>query len=267
MNIDEAVALAREAVEKAAEISLEHFRRGVKVRAKADASVVTDADLASEEAILALIESRDPGVNILAEESGIQDRGHARRWIVDPIDGTRGFSRGGELWGPLVALEDAGEIVVGAMALPARGEVYWAGRGKGAFKNGQPLSVSGIRDWSQATLSLGEITRLLAPRHREGVTKLASSAVSTRGLGDLAGVTLVLNGLAEAWVECGVKPWDLAPSKILVEEAGGRWTTFEGDEDLTHGHAIASNGHVHDHVLSTLSARDGSPASPPDRGP
>ncbi|MEL6188725.1 MAG: inositol monophosphatase [Myxococcota bacterium] len=252
MSIEDALSLAREAVEKAGDIALDHFRRGVEVRAKADASVVTDADLAAEKAILDLIEDRDPGVNILAEESGIHDRGHARRWIVDPIDGTRGFTRGGELWGPLVALEEGGEIIVGAMALPVRGEIYWAARGKGAFKNGQPLRVSDVRTWSQATLSLGEATRLLRPPHREGVLALSDGAVSTRGLGDLAGVTMVVNGWAEAWIEAGVKPWDLAPSRILVEEAGGRWTTFAGDTDLTRGTAIGSNGHVHDHVLAAM---------------
>lgn len=252
MSYDAALELAREAVEAAAQVSLEHFRRGVEVRHKADASVVTDADLASEQAILALLEARDPGTSILAEESGIHDRGHERRWIVDPIDGTRGFSRGGELWGPLVALEEQGEIVVGAMALPVRGEMYWAARGTGAFKNGERLQVSEISGWASSTLSLGEASRLLREPYRDAVNELAATSVSARGLGDLAGVTLVLNGWAEAWIECGVKPWDLAPSKILVEEAGGRWTTFDGDFDLTRGTAIGSNGRVHEHVLRTL---------------
>lgn len=243
---------AQEAVAAAAQVALDAFRRGVTAREKADSSVVTEADLAAERAILEILEARDPGVTILAEESGIHAHPGDRRWIVDPIDGTRGFSRGGEFWGPLVALEDKGDIVVGAMALPVRGETYWASKGGGAFKNGVRLAVSQVDDWSRATVSLGETTRLVRPPHGPAVLDLVASAASTRSLGDLAGVALVLDGLAEVWLECGVKPWDLAPSKILIEEAGGRWTTFTGGHGLLEGTAIASNGLLHDVALERL---------------
>lgn len=249
---EEDLKVAKQAVETAGKIALGYYKEGVQVQIKADNSPVTEADLASEAAIIDIIKSHDPTSSIIAEESGLHDRSKDRRWIIDPIDGTRGFTRGGEYWGPLVALEEKGHIVVGAMMLPVRSEVYWASKGGGAYKNGIPLRVSQIDNWSEATLSLGETARLVRPPIGEGVTKLASTSASTRGLGDLAGVTLVLNGLAEAWIEVGVKPWDLAPTKILVEEAGGQWTTFEGDSDLSRGNAIGSNGHLHQHVLDTL---------------
>jgi histidinol-phosphatase len=253
-DIEAALDTARAAVEAAGRIALEHFERGVTAQHKADRSIVTEADVAAEKAILALLEARDPDATVLAEESGIHDRASARRWIVDPIDGTRGFARGGELWGPLVALEAQGEIVAGAMAMPVRGRTYWAAKDLGAWRDGHRLRVSAVDAWSEATLSLGETTRLLAAPYGEAVTALATTAASTRCFGDLAGAALVLDGLAEVWIECGVKPWDLAPSKILIEEAGGRWTTFGGGADLTEGTAIGSNGRLHDRALGLLRA-------------
>ena len=251
---ERALGIARAAVEAAAQVAREHFERGLDVSMKADRTPVTDADLAAEKAILAIIEKEDPGVSILAEESGLHQKAPDRRWIVDPIDGTRGFSRGGEFWGPLVALEEDGEVVVGAMALPARKEIYWACKGGGAFKDGTRLQVSQVDQWPEATLSLGEATRLVKGAHGPAVVELMSTAVSTRCFGDLAGAALVLQGLAEVWLEVGVKPWDVAPSKILIEEAGGRWTTFSGGSDLADGCAIGSNGRLHDHALERIAA-------------
>lgn len=233
---------------------MEHFRAGVEVRRKADRSPVTDADLAAERAILDLLAEHDPDTAILAEESGALGTASGRRWIVDPIDGTRGFTRGGEYWGPLVALEEDGQIVAGALGLPVRDEVYWAYRGGGAWKNGERLRVSGIDRLEESTLSLGETTRLLRAPHGAAVRELIESVASTRGFGDLAAVCLVLEGKAELYLECGVKPWDLAPARILLEEAGGRFTTFHGDTDLERGTAIGSNARLHDEALQRLGA-------------
>ena len=249
---EHALETAKQAAKAAGEVALKHFHEGVTVQQKPDTSPVTEADLAAEATILEILKERDPAASVLAEESGIHDRSSERRWIVDPIDGTRGFARGGEFWGPLVALEEEGVIVAAAFGLPVRNELYWASIGGGAYKNEHKLQVSSISNWSEATLSLGETTRLVRPPHGPGVIQLASTAASTRGLGDLAGVTLVLNGLAEAWLECGVKPWDLAPSRLLVEEAGGRWTTFTGQDNLIEGTAVGSNGWVHDQILQHL---------------
>lgn len=252
MSPEQAASVAREAVEAAARVALEHFRTGVEVRTKADHSPVTVADLESERTILQLLGERDPGTPVLAEESGLVGEPDHRRWIVDPIDGTRGFARGGEYWGPLVAYEADGEVLAGALALPARGEVYWAARGHGAFKDGAQLRVSAVDRLGDATLSLGETTRLLRAPHGPAVRDLIDQVASTRGFGDLAAVTLVLEGRAELYLECGVKPWDLAPARILLEEAGGRFTTFAGDHDLMRGDAIGSNGRLHDEALGRL---------------
>jgi histidinol-phosphatase len=184
----------------------------------------------------------------------------ATRWIVDPIDGTKGFTRGGAFWGPLVACEHEGAVVAGAMALPALGETYWAARGRGCWLrtgDGEPARcrVSGISAWEDATLSLGEPHVLLRPPLLERIVPLTLGAQVARCHGDLAGCAMVLRGQAEAWIEAGVQLWDLGPLPILVEEAGGRFTDLDGNATIATGSCVASNGRVHDLVLRALAGR------------
>ncbi|TKD00562.1 inositol monophosphatase family protein [Polyangium fumosum] len=258
IDLQEAGATARAAVEAAAAASLVHFRRGVRVETKPDRTLVTAADRDAEAAIFGVIRARFPDHALLGEETGAHEGADAEaRWIVDPLDGTRGFTRGGSFWGPLVALEHRGVVVAGAMALPALGETYWAARGLGAFRRvgeepPERLAVSGITDLADATLSLGEPRCLLAPPLGERVTRLALSAAQARCYGDLAGCALVLTGRAEAWIEAGVQIWDIAALAVLVEEAGGRFTDFEGRPTVASGHCVASNGILHERVLAAL---------------
>jgi histidinol-phosphatase len=135
--------------------------------------------------------------------------------------------------------------------------VYWAARGLGAWMrtgDGEPvrLQVSGIREWADATLSFGEPHVLFRAPLLERVADLATTASTARCYGDLAGCALVLRGQAEAWVEAGVQLWDLGPLPVLIEEAGGRFTDLAGSPTLGSGSCVASNGHVHDHVLRAL---------------
>jgi histidinol-phosphatase len=254
VNIEQALEVAKRAVEAAAKVSLPHYQRGVVAERKLDRSPVTAADRESEAAILGIIKESFPTHAILAEESGVQSGDPRHRWIVDPLDGTRGFTRGGSFWGPLVGFEVDGQVVAGAMGMPVLGDVYWAAKGMGCWKNGSRLRVSSIGDWSEATLSVGELQHLLQPPYGEAIAKLIRTSASTRGYGDPAGCALVLLGRAEVWLESGVKTWDLAPMKILIEEAGGRFTAFDGSPSIETGTAIGSNGLVHDQVLATLRA-------------
>ncbi len=255
-----ALATARRAVEAASAASLAHFRRGVAVELKPDRTPVTIADRESEAAIAKVVREAFPGHGILGEETGASGDGAESRWIVDPIDGTRGFTRGGSFWGPLVALEHRGEILAGAMALPVLGETYWAARGLGAWlqrarEAPAPLRVSGISGWEEATLQLGEPRSLLIPELAEKVLRLSVTCAQARCYGDLAGCAMVLTGRAEAWIEAGVQIWDLAPLQILVEEAGGKFTDFAGNPTVKSGNAIASNGRLHGHALGVIAGR------------
>jgi histidinol-phosphatase len=245
-------AAARKAVEAASAVSLRYFRSGTAVETKTDGSPVTLADRDSEKAILEIVRAADPDASILAEESGAEAGAGAGRWIVDPLDGTRGFTRGGSFWGPMVAYERDGAILAGAIALPALGAVYWAGKGCGAWRGDDRLRVSERDRWNESTLSLGELSRLLSPPWRDAIVSLSARASSTRCYGDLAGGAMVLDGRAEVWIEAGVNEWDLAPLRILVEEAGGRFTDFDGGTDLAKGCAVATNGRLHDDVLAAL---------------
>jgi histidinol-phosphatase len=251
-DIERAMSVAKRAAEEAGRAALAYWNEGVTVEKKADRSPVTVADREAEAKIIATIRAELPEDAILTEESGVHEGNPRRRWIIDPLDGTRGFTRGGMFWGPLVAFELDGEVVAGAMVMPAMDLVYWAGRGFGAHRNGTKLSVSGVDDLGEATLSLGEMAHLMAEPHGPRIVDLIKTAASTRGYGDLAGCALVLDGKAEVWLEAGVKPWDIAATKVLIEEAGGRFTNFGGTKDLDPGTAIASNGRLHDAVLDRL---------------
>lgn len=258
IDLAKAMETARRAVEAASAASLAHFRRGVRVEVKPDRTPVTQADRDSEAAILGVVREAFPEHGFLGEETGTHaGAAAATRWIVDPLDGTKGFTRGRSFWGALVALEHEGRIVAGAMALPALGETYWAARGHGAWMragDGAParLAVSRIGAWQDATLSFGEPHVLFCPPMLERLAGLALSAQAARCYGDLAGCALVLQGKAEAWVEMGVQIWDLAPLQILIEEAGGTFTDLEGVATHASGSCVASNGLVHAHVLRSL---------------
>src|SRR5438552_1900804 len=211
-------------------------------------SPVTAADRAAEDEIIGVIRAAFPEHAILGEEGGARGTG-AVRWIVDPIDGTRGFARGGMMWGPMIALEVSGELVAGALALPALGRTYWAARGQGAWRDGERLAVSAIAALADATLSLGELRRLAT---HSGLQSLIAGAASTRCYGDLAGCALVLDGRAEAWIEGGVQPWDLAAPAILIREAGGVFTDWAGGPSFEAGFGIASNGRFHAELVSAV---------------
>ncbi len=259
LDLAKAMDVARRAVEAASAASLAHFRRGVRVERKPDRTPVTQADRDSEAAILAVVRDAFPDHAFLGEETGAHAGSAETRWIVDPLDGTKGFTRGRGFWGALVALEHEGRVVAGAMALPALGETYWAARGHGAWLRAgdaapERLRVSAIADWADATLSFGEPYELLRPPLLERVAALAIAAQTARCYGDLAGCALVLQGKAEAWVEAGVRIWDIAALRVLVEEAGGRFTDLDGRATHASGNCVASNGLVHDHVLRALSA-------------
>jgi histidinol-phosphatase len=252
LDLDLVLDVARRAATAGAAAALVHFRTDLVIETKPDRSPVTAADRAAEAAILETIRSTFPEHSILTEESGAHAGTPQTRWIVDPLDGTRGFSRGGTHWGPLVALEHRGEVLAGAMALPAAGTTYWAARGKGCHRDGVRQEVSKVADIRDATLMLGEVGALLAPPAGAGVADLVSRAASTRSFGDLAGVAALLEGRADVWLEAGVRIWDIAPVVILVEEAGGRFTDFDGHVSIEGGRAIATNGLLHDAVLAAL---------------
>jgi histidinol-phosphatase len=251
---DRALEAALDAARAAGAIALRYFRSDVHVMRKADRTPVTQADHEAERAIVDRLRPAFPDVGFLGEEFGAQGS-QSRRWIVDPIDGTKNFVRGIPYWATLLALEEDGEVTLGIVHSPATGELYWARRGRGAWVDGAPLRVSAVDDMAGAMLvhsSLNLLRPLDGGRCWDGFVRLVERTDRQRGFGDYFGYTFVLRGQAEIMLEADVKPWDVAPFKVLFEEAGGRFTDFAGQSTIHSGTALASNGRLHAEALATL---------------
>jgi len=234
-------------------VALAHFRRGVDVTLKADRSPVTIADRDAEQTILTSLARACPDHGILAEESGGSGPGR-RRFIVDPIDGTRNFARGIPYWAVLVAQEEDGVITAGVIHQPASGEVYTARRGRGAQLDGAPIHVSPVATLGEATVAHGTL-RILRRRGRwEGFERLVAATRSQRGFGDFLCYAWLAAGRVDVALGLNLKIWDVAAPKIIVEEAGGRLTDLDGHDSLTSGTALASNGRLHAAALKALAA-------------
>ena len=232
-HLDVAIAAAK----AAGEVILPYFRTALQIETKADQSPVTAADRAGEQVIVEMLRQHFPDYGVLGEEFGAQPGNIDARWIIDPIDGTQNFIRGIPFFGTLIGLEQAGEITAGVVYAPAQGDLLYAAKGLGAFANGERLDL------------------MLRDGYWEGLTRLAQATRRQRGFGDYFAYTFVCRGQAEVMLETNIKPWDVAPLKILVEEAGGRFSDFTGATTIYSGNAIVSNGHLHDAVLTLLGAQ------------
>lgn len=233
------------------EIALAHFRRGGEATLKADGSPVTAADREAEQAIAEILRAAFPGHGFLGEEAGA--RGPAqRRFIVDPIDGTRNFVRRIPLWATLLALEEQGQVTAGVVHQPVTGTLYTARLGRGAFLDGQRIRVSPVASLGEATLVHATLGVLRREGHWEAFLRLVDSTGLQRGFGDFLCYTLVAEGKGDIALAPGVKPWDLAALKILVEEAGGRFTDMTGVPTIYSGTALATNGRLHDLALDLI---------------
>jgi histidinol-phosphatase len=250
-DLDHALAVAVEAARAAGEVALKYYRTGFDVTLKADATPVTQADRGAEQAIREVLGRAFPEHGVLGEEFGAV--GDQRvRWIIDPIDGTKNFVRHVPVWATLIGLEEHGEIVAGVMHNPVTGELLSARRAGGAWLNGERLRVSAIATLREAALVHGGLKLLRQAGCWDGFVRLVDATERQRGFGDYMGYALVAEGKAEIYVETDLKPWDLAPCKIIVEEAGGRFTDLAGVPTIHSGHAFATNGFLHDAALALL---------------
>jgi histidinol-phosphatase len=248
---DRALDAAVDAARAAGEIALKYFRTTFDVTLKADQSPVTQADREAEQAIVDILTRAFPAYGMLGEELGSHGATETR-WIVDPIDGTRNFVRRIPMWATLIALEERGEITRGVVYVPPTGELYTARRGGGAYLNGERLHVSDIARLDEAFLVHAGLGLVRRAGYWDGLVRLFDATERQRGFGDYVGYTLIAAGKAEVYVELDLKPWDLAPCKLVVEEAGGCFTDFEGRPTIYTGTALASNGALHQAALELL---------------
>ncbi len=236
--VPDVVAAMIRAAEAAGEVAMKYYRGGFEVTIKADQTPVTQADREAEQAIKAILGRACPDHGFLGEEFG-EEGPKERRFIIDPIDGTKNFIRRVPIWAVLIGLEEAGEITAGVMLNPALGEMFWARRGDGAWSEGRRLRVSDYDRLDEATLLHSDL-------------HLMREAGFWDPLMRLDGYGLVAAGKAEIYVETDLKPWDAAPVKILVEEAGGRLTDFSGRPTIYGGSVLATNGRLHEQALALL---------------
>ena len=248
---DRALAAAMEAARAAGEIALGYYRTGFDVTLKADATPVTQADRGAEQAIREVLGRAFPDCGFLGEELGaVGDQ--RRRWIIDPIDGTRNFIRRVPVWATLIGLEEDGEVTVGVIHNPVTGELLAARRGGGAWRDGERVRVSSVDDLAEATLLHAGLRLLREAGCWDGFVRLVDATDRQRGFGDYLGYALVAEGKAEIYLETDLKAWDLAACQVIVEEAGGRFTDFAGAPTVHSGTALASNGRLHDAALALL---------------
>jgi len=239
--------LALELADISDAITLRSFRKSFAVRTKADRTPVSEVDEAVERAIRDRLSRERPEDSILGEEFG--GRGEsARRWIIDPIDATKNYIRGIPIFATLIALDGQ----VGVVSAPALHRRWWAVRGKGAICDGQPIHVSQIRNLAEAQIGYDSVTDFDAVGLGEKFLALLRRCGRARGYGDFWIHMMVAEGAIEIAAEPRVAWWDMAAVQIIVEEAGGRFSTLDGRPRADGGSAISSNGLLHDAVMAAL---------------
>jgi histidinol-phosphatase len=255
-ELEFAVRIAQEA----GVIALKYFNEGVEATYKQDDTPVTKADKEVEKLIRQALAETFPGDNILGEEegetAGNQDEPGRRKWIIDPIDGTYNYARRVPVFSTLLAFEHDGEIKAGVVSAPAMAEIYFAEKGRGAFRNGERIRVSTIEDVSRSQFEFGAPSRILKDGLWEGLGRIVEATYRQRAFGDYMGFAHVFDGRAEAHLELGLKVWDVAPMKVIIEEAGGMYADLEGGRDVYKGSCLVSNGLVHEEIMRLLLGED-----------
>ena len=253
------LALALLVADRADAITMDRFNaRDLVVETKPDLTPVSDADKAVERMIRDLVAERRPGDGVLGEEYPELVGDGGRRWIVDPVDGTKNFVRGVPVWSTVIGLQDAeGRIVVGVVSAPALGRRWWATLGGGAWVNepggAEPrrLQVSKVSSLADASLSTSD-TQWVPEEHQERWDALRRACWRNRAYGDFWSHLLVAEGAVDIAAEPELNLYDIAGVAIIVTEAGGRFTGVDGVDGPAQGSGLATNGLLHDEVLTYI---------------
>jgi histidinol-phosphatase len=251
------LALAHQLADAADAITMARFlATDLTVDAKPDLTPVTDADRAVEQTARALIGQQRPDDAILGEEYGVTGDG-PRRWVIDPIDGTKNFVRGVPVWATLVALQHEQQSVVGVVSAPALGRRWWAASGGGAWTGpdvdaARPCRVSKVATLADASLSYSSLSGWRDQDRLSQFLDLLDAVWRTRAFGDFWSHVLVADGAVDASFEPEVSLWDLAALQVIVTEAGGRFSDLSGVDRADGGSVVSSNGLLHDAVLTAL---------------
>ncbi|WP_019179889.1 inositol monophosphatase family protein [Microbacterium yannicii] len=256
-DLEADLALALRLADAADAASMQRFDAAdLEIRTKADATHVTEADLATEQAIRSLLEAERPGDSIFGEEFGVTGQS-SRQWIIDPIDGTANYLKGIPMWTTLIALAIDGVPRVGVASQPAIGRRWWAATGHGAWTasaSGDPvrLAVSTIDRLEDSSVSFQSIGQWRDAGRLDALERLTAAVWRDRGYGDAWPYMLLAEGRLEFVAEFGVKEYDIAALVPIVTEAGGRFTSFDGRDSLSELSSLATNRVLHDAFLDLL---------------
>ncbi len=238
MAFERELEVAREAAHRAGQLALHYQQQGVTAEIKEDESPVTVADRECEKLIVGILTAAFPQDGIMGEEGAGLDATSGRRWIIDPVDGTRDFSRGSPLWSVLIGLEQAGEVVVGVVNIPGWNQEYYATRGGGAFCNGRRIRVSNVDSASKAMLYFNKLREAYFRDFGPRLVDFMGKFWAVRSMSGAPDAMLVAAGHGDVFVEPEAKPWDLAPIQVIVEEAGGLFFNFQGGRSIHAGNCV-----------------------------
>jgi histidinol-phosphatase len=252
MGFDREVRLAKLMAQEAGSLALDYQRRGVTAEAKSDESPVTEADRACERLIVEHISREFPADGVLGEEGADRVSESGRRWIIDPIDGTRDFVRGIPLWAVLIGLEQQGEVVVGAAYCPGQNLLLWASKEGGAWANGARIRVSRKTQPGESVLCFNGLQKPGVNRYERTLVAWLQGFWAVRSMGGAVDAMLLAQGLADAWLDSEASPWDLAALKILIGEAGGKFASFSGENTIYGGNAYACTPELERHLQEFL---------------
>ena len=255
MPFQKEVEVGRSIAHRAGEIAMRYYRTGIPYEAKSDDSPVTRADRECEQFIARELELAFPDDGLLGEEGAQKPSRSGRRWIIDPIDGTRAFVRGNPAWSNLIGLEADGEVVAGFANMPALGELFTASRGGGAFVNGERIHASPISSVSQAVLCFDSFSTAARQPFAGRLLSWMEAFWGVRCMGGCMDALMVARGQAEIWIETGGKPWDFAPLKIVAEEAGARFFAFDGKSTIYGGNCVICAPALEETVRQFLAQR------------
>lgn len=256
MNSDLELALAL--ADKADRIAMSRFRSlDLHVDTKPDFTPVTEADRAVETELRNVLGAQLPNDGIIGEEFPNLNTQASRVWIIDPIDGTKNYVRGVPVWATLISLTIAGEPVIGVASAPAMGRRWWASPETGAFTSDpdgttRKISVSAIHDIADASFSFSDPEGWETFGNGHGLSNLQQKSWRSRGYGDFWSHLLVAEGAVDIAVEPALEPYDMAAFIAIVKAAGGLVTTRENEPALFGGHAVSTNGLLHQEVLSLI---------------
>jgi histidinol phosphatase-like enzyme (inositol monophosphatase family) len=232
------MTIGADVARQAGALALKIREGNLGIESKPDESPVTIADRECEKLIVGALQQAFPGDGFLGEEGAARESSNGRRWIIDPIDGTRDFIRGTRAWSVLIGLEENHKIVAGFAYFPSTGEMFSAAQGEGAFWGGERIRASAIRNRSDALLCCNGLGYMHRYPFAPELLPWLAEFWTVRSMGGCLDAMLVASGRADVWIEAQAKPWDLAPLKIIAQEAGCATFDFDGQDTIYGGNYV-----------------------------